>query len=78
MECYSNPLVISIIIGFIEVAKTAGFPKKYAPLLSLFIGIVISIFYDTSIDVKERILKGIIAGLTSSGLFSGYKSLTRK
>ncbi|OPJ55590.1 hypothetical protein [Alkalithermobacter paradoxus] len=78
MEYYANPIIISIIIGLTQAAKTAGFPSRYAPLLALFLGIGISIFYDTSIDVKERVLKGVIAGLTSSGLFSGCKSIVKK
>ncbi len=78
MEMYSSSLIISIIIGVTQVAKTAGLPKKFAPLFSLLIGIILCLFLEPNKDIKQGILNGVISGLTASGLFSGYKSMTKK
>ncbi|WP_099187372.1 holin [Tepidibacter mesophilus] len=77
MDGYLNPIIISLIVGITQVIKTAGLPKKFAPLVSLGIGIVLCIVYETNVDIKKSILDGIIAGLTASGLFSGYKSVSK-
>ncbi|MEJ8554297.1 holin [Tepidibacter sp. Z1-5] len=77
MEGYSSPIIISLIVGITQVIKTAGVPKKFAPLVSLVVGIVLCIFYESNTDIKKSILDGIIAGLTASGLFSGYKSVSK-
>lgn len=76
MDGYSNPIIISLIVGITQVIKTAGVPKKFAPIVSLIIGIVLCVLYESNVDMKKSIVDGIIAGLTASGLVSGYKSVT--
>lgn len=77
MEGYLNPIIISMIVGITQVIKTAGVPKRFAPLVSLVVGIVLCIVYESNVDIKKSIVDGIIAGLTASGLFSGYKRVTK-
>ncbi|SHJ76066.1 hypothetical protein [Tepidibacter formicigenes] len=77
MEIYSNPIIISLIIGIIQAIKIAGMPKKFAPLVSLALGISMCVFFEPKGDIKQSILNGIISGLTASGLFSGYHSMTK-
>ncbi|WFD11563.1 hypothetical protein [Tepidibacter hydrothermalis] len=77
MDGYSNPIILSLIVGITQVIKTAGVPKRFAPLVSLVTGIVLCVFYESSVGMKKSILDGIIAGLTASGLFSGYKSVSK-
>jgi hypothetical protein len=77
VEGYLNPIIISMIVGITQVIKTAGVPKRFAPLVSLVVGIVLCVLYESNVDTKQSIVDGVIAGLTASGLFSGYKGVTK-
>ncbi|SHG89095.1 holin [Tepidibacter thalassicus] len=72
-----NPIMISLIIGITQAIKIAGLPKKFAPIVSLVLGIIMCVFFESKGDIKQSVLDGIILGLTASGLFSGYKSMTK-
>ena len=63
--------VVAVIIGLVKVAREAGLPSKFAPLVSVGLGIIIGVtaaFYAES-AVYIGILGGIVAGLASSGLY---------
>ncbi|CAH2214146.1 hypothetical protein [Tepidibacter aestuarii] len=77
MEAYSYLIIIPLIVSITQVIKTAGVPKKFAPLISLVIGMVLCIFYESNVDIKQRVLDGIIAGLIASGSFSAFKSVAK-
>ena len=69
--------LIPATMGLVEVAKQAGLPSKYAPILSLGIGVALGIA--TSLDnLQKGIITGIAIGLSASGLYSGTKALTKK
>jgi len=61
---------IPIIVGLVEVIKrVTGVDSKFAPLLSIILGILLSwagTFYGTA---TEFLFTGIIAGLSASGLY---------
>lgn len=63
----------AIILALVEVVKRCGLPVKYAPLLAVVVGIVLSILTGLG-GWGEIIINGIVAGLTAVGLFSGVKS----
>lgn len=67
--------LIPLISGLVEVFKQVGIPKKYSLLLSIVIGILLSIVYTDSIDLKKGILMGVMLGLSASGLYSGTRSV---
>lgn len=68
---------IPVIVGLVSVVKNlTGFNPKYSPLVSMAIGIGIASL--TSIAWQAMIVQGIIAGLMSSGIYSGAKSLIKK
>ena len=77
-----NPVIYDVALipatmGLVDVAKRAGLPSKYAPILSLGIGIALGIA--TSLDnLQKGIITGIAIGLSASGLYSGTKALTKK
>ena len=74
----TTPLVIAIIIGLVEVFKKIGLNKKFAPLLSILLGLVFSflVIYFADTPVLNAIIGGIIIGLSATGLYSGVKNTT--
>lgn len=75
IEIYDVAL-IPATMGLVEVAKSAGLPSKYAPIVSLGIGTALGVA--TSLDnMSKGIIVGIAIGLSASGLYSGTKALTK-
>lgn len=65
---------IPIILAVVQSLKMIGLQNKYAPLVSIFIGIVISMLLNNFVNnISSSILTGILLGLSSSGLYSGLK-----
>ncbi len=68
----TNIIIISILTGINEIEKQFIVDKKYIPLFSLFMGIIITLLaYGYS---ANNIIIGIINGLSSCGLYSGVKN----
>jgi len=74
----TTPLIIAIIIGLVEVFKKVGLNKKFAPILSVILGLVTSflVIYFADTPVLNAIIGGIIIGLSATGLYSGVKNTT--
>lgn len=72
-----SPLVVAVIAlipGLVEVVKTLGLQTKYAPVVSLVMGIgLVSL---TGVVWQGAIIQGIVAGLAASGLYGGAKKVT--
>jgi len=68
---------IAIVMGLTEVIKRLGLPTRFAPLVSIGLGIVVMILIP-NIEWKEGIVKGIFLGLVTSGLWSGFKATALK
>ena len=64
---------IAVVLGLVQVAKYAGLPNRLAPLLSVALGLMATLFIS-----DLTILEGIIVGLSASGLFSGGKAVLGK
>ncbi|MFC4618664.1 hypothetical protein ACFO4N_07930 [Camelliibacillus cellulosilyticus] len=73
MEAYDVAL-IPIITGLVAVFTQLGLRKKFAPIVSLVLGLLIGIFYVYPGDIKGGILVGIMLGLSATGLYSGAKN----
>ena len=72
--------VIAIIVALVQVAKTAGLPSRFAPLLSLGVGILYGIagsYLGEGLPLVEGIMAGVVMGLSASGLYSGGKTLVK-
>ncbi|KIL47955.1 holin [Jeotgalibacillus campisalis] len=71
-------LLSPVILGLIEVVKRlVRIPKKYIPLLSLAVGVLIGFLAAplADLDLPLRLWAGGIAGLSATGLFEmGSKS----
>ena len=72
---------LAIIIALAELVKKLGLNIKYIPLVDLFLGLVSGIcVYGLMLGygLANGIVLGIGLGLSSCGLFSGFKNVTKK
>lgn len=70
--------IVAGITGMVQVAKKTGLSSRYAPLLSLVLGVTLVTIIDLDKDVfkySETLFSGIIAGLSASGLYSSTKKV---
>lgn len=65
---------VPVIMGIVEGAKAAGLPKKWAPTLSVCLGVAAGVFIIAPGNVTEGIVVGLALGLTPVGLYSGTKN----
>lgn len=73
---YTDAIAVPIIVAVTEIFKGLGLSSKYAPILSLILGVVFAgLFMGFA---KESLLTGAMFGLASSGLYSGGKTLIKK
>ncbi len=77
-ETYGGIMIVPLIIGCSELAKTLGLPKKFAGLFSVLLGILIAIFYLEPNNFKLALLKGLAIGLSASGLYSTSKNTAQE
>ncbi|MDZ5606863.1 holin [Bacillus pseudomycoides] len=72
----SLAVMIGIVIGLSQIAKTIGLQTKYIPLLNLTLGIALGVLFLGG-DLKTNVFQGIIIGLSASGLFDHTKILKK-
>jgi hypothetical protein len=63
--------IVAVIIGLVSVAKATGLNARWAPLLSILLGIIGTIGLKVGGTVPLEVFFGVATGLTASGLFSG-------
>ena len=63
---------VPLVIGLVEVAKRAGLPSRFAPLLSLFLGV--GLMFAVGADIIQATVLGLAVGLSASGLYSGVRA----
>lgn len=70
----TETVVVPIIMSIVELAKGLGLPKKFSAIIAVIIGTLIGVFFVEPQSIKIGIFKGIVYGLTASGLYSGTKN----
>ena len=70
----SETLVVPIIVSLTQLAKELGLPKKFYALAAVVIGVIIGVFFLEPQCIKTGVFKGIVYGLSASGLYSGTKN----
>ena len=70
----SETLVVPIIVSLTQLAKELGLPKKFCALAAVVIGVIIGVFFIEPQCIKTGVFKGIVYGLSASGLYSGTKN----
>lgn len=77
---YAGIVAVPLIVGLVEVFKRAGLPRRFAPLVSMVLGLGLSLGYmATGItgngpSLMDSLVIGIALGLSASGLYSGGKT----
>jgi len=67
--------VVPIILALVQAIKMIGLPNKFAPLVSIAVGILIAfLFREATNDFSYIVFSGILYGLSASGLYSGVKT----
>ncbi len=72
----NEAIIVPVILALVEILKKAGVPGKYAPLVSLVLGIG-GMFLFSGFSLESGI-KGLVFGLSASGLYSGTKAVVKK
>lgn len=72
-----------LIVALVELVKrTTGMDSRYAPIVSVAIGVVLSVAAKLDNPSAgtwfQMILLGLLAGLSASGLYSGGKALAER
>lgn len=67
--------VLAIIMGLVKLAREQGLPSKYAPLLSIALGVILgcAVAYQNHTDYVAGAVIGLVAGLSASGLYDAAK-----
>ena len=74
----TDVVVVAVIMGLVQLTKKLEWlPVKYLPLLSLILGIVAGIIYFDG-PIENKVMFGIILGLSAAGLFDQTKIVTKK
>ncbi|MBJ7948865.1 holin [Bacillus toyonensis] len=72
----SLAVMIGIVVGLSQIAKTIGLQTKYVPLLNVTLGIALGVLFLDG-DIKTNVFQGIIIGLSASGLFDHTKIMKK-
>ena len=73
-QVITEAIIVPTIIGLVGVAKFTGLPSRFAPILSLILGVAIHVALLVGDGVPLAVFYGLISGLTAAGLYSGVKS----
>lgn len=70
----NETVVVPIIISIVQLVKGLGMPKKFSAIVAVVVGVLIGVFFIEPQSIRIGIFKGIVYGLTASGLYSGTKN----
>lgn len=70
----NETVVIPIIMSIVEMLKGIGLPSKLSAIAAVLIGAAIGVFFVEPGSLRVGLFKGIVYGLTASGLYSGTKN----
>ena len=72
-----SAVIIAIITGLIEVFKKLGLNTKFAPVISVILGLFFTFYVANYTINADIVINGLIIGLSACGLYSGAKTLIR-
>lgn len=68
-------IIIAVVVALTQLIKPFT-STKYLPLISLALGLIGGYFYGDGL-LQERIMIGLMIGLSASGLFDQSKIITK-
>ena len=71
----NSAILIAIITGLIEMFKRLGLDSKFAPLVSVVLGLFFAFLCGGYTVAADIVINGLIIGLSACGLYSGAKTL---
>lgn len=75
---FNESIVVPVLISLVQLLKGLGLPSKFSALAAVILGALMGVFYLEPRDIKTGIFKGIVYGLTASGLYSGTKNTVQQ
>lgn len=63
------------IVAIVALLKEVGFPQKYAPLVSVALGVLTGVFLVDPTNLQQGIVTGLALGLSAVGVHSGVKNM---
>ncbi|MFO1445286.1 transposase [Bacillus sp. Bva_UNVM-123] len=76
---FETAVIIAVVLALTELVKRLEWiPVKYAPVVSLVLGLLAGLFYVDVQTLQEKIMFGLMIGLSASGLFDQSKMITKK
>lgn len=71
-------IVIAVVVALTELVKRLEIiPAKYLPALSLVLGLVAGLYYVDASTIQDKIMFGLMIGLSASGLFDQTKIIKK-
>ncbi len=69
--------IVPLIVGVVQVFKASGLPDRFAPIVSLTLGLLTASGLAVSQNTfsAESVLTGAAFGLAASGLYSGVQAV---
>jgi hypothetical protein len=72
-------VVIAVVVALTQFIKKMNLiPIKYLPVATLVLGLLAGFFYVDASTIQEKIMMGVMIGLSSSGLFDQSKIITKR
>ena len=63
--------IIPLVVAVVQAIKMMGVATKFAPIISIGVGIGFAFLLNNDFTTPQMILSGVIYGLSASGLYSG-------
>jgi hypothetical protein len=80
-ESIPNPIdfsyIVCITIAVAQLLKKHDISVRYIPFLNLLTSVSLMILFEQYLPINERIIKGIITGLSTSGIYDTCKSFKK-
>lgn len=67
--------IVPVVVAITQAIKNLGLDSKFSPIVAIVLGIVFTLTIG-GLSLESG-LKGLIFGLSASGLYSGAKAMTQ-
>lgn len=60
-----------------QLAKKHGMQMRYIPLMNIVVSIIIVLLLTPTLPLTERVIQGLVTGLSASGFYDACKSFKK-